>query len=82
MGATNLMQQMEGDCVMDILETLAMNEEIQKVTEKRFERHKVHLLPPPPSKISLATMRIQHSPMICSNAGFPFLLLWIQSQRS
>jgi hypothetical protein len=35
--ATNLMQQMEGDSVVDILEALAMSEEIQKVTEKQFD---------------------------------------------
>jgi hypothetical protein len=82
MGATNLVERMEGDCVMDILEELAMNKEIQKVTEKQFEGHKVHPLPPPPSEVLLATIQIQHSPMICSNARFPFLLTWIQSQQS
>jgi hypothetical protein len=37
MGATNLVQQMEGNCVVNILEALAMNKEIQMVTEKRFD---------------------------------------------
>ncbi len=37
MGATNLVQQMEGDCVVDILKGLAMNKEIQKVMGKWFD---------------------------------------------
>jgi hypothetical protein len=37
MGATNLVQQMEGDSVVDILEASTMNKEIQKVMEKRFD---------------------------------------------
>jgi hypothetical protein len=36
-GATNLVQRMEGDSVVDILKALAMNKEIQKVTEKWFD---------------------------------------------
>jgi hypothetical protein len=36
-GATNLVQQMEGDSDVDILKTSVMNEEIQKVTKKRFD---------------------------------------------
>jgi hypothetical protein len=36
MGTTNLVQQMEGNRVVDILEALAMTKEIQVVTEKRF----------------------------------------------
>ena len=36
-GATNLVQRMEGDQVVDILEAAAMNTEIQQVTEKRFD---------------------------------------------
>jgi hypothetical protein len=35
-GATNLVQRMAGDRVVDILEALAMNKEIQQVMEKRF----------------------------------------------
>jgi hypothetical protein len=34
MGATNLVQRMEGNSVVDILKALAMNKEIQKITEK------------------------------------------------
>jgi hypothetical protein len=37
MGATNLMQGMDGDRVVDILEALDMNKEIQQVMEKRFD---------------------------------------------
>jgi hypothetical protein len=36
-GATNLVQRKKGDRIIDILEANAMNREIQKVTEKRFE---------------------------------------------
>jgi hypothetical protein len=36
-GATNLVQRMEGNVVVDILETSAMNKEIQTVMEKRFD---------------------------------------------
>jgi hypothetical protein len=36
-GATNLVQQMEGNSVMDILKASTMNEEIQKVMEKWFD---------------------------------------------
>jgi hypothetical protein len=35
-GATNLVQCMEGNKVVDILEASAMNKEIQTVAEKRF----------------------------------------------
>ncbi len=37
MGATNLVQQMEDNSVVDILKASAMNKEIQKVTEKWFD---------------------------------------------
>jgi hypothetical protein len=36
-GATNLVQRKEGEKVIDILEASAMNTEIQRVMEKRFE---------------------------------------------
>jgi hypothetical protein len=36
-GATNLVQRKEGDKIVDILEAHAMNTEIQRVTEMRFE---------------------------------------------
>ena len=36
-GATNLVQRMEGDNIIDISEASAMNREIQQVTEKRFD---------------------------------------------
>jgi hypothetical protein len=36
-GATNLVQRMEGENIVDILEVSAMNREIQQVTEKRFD---------------------------------------------
>jgi hypothetical protein len=36
-GATNLVQQMEGNRVVDILEASVMTREIQVVTEKRFD---------------------------------------------
>jgi hypothetical protein len=36
-GATNLVQRMEGNRVVDILEASAMTKEIQVVTEKRFD---------------------------------------------
>ncbi len=37
MRATNLVQQMEGNRVVDVLEALAMTKEIQVVREKRFD---------------------------------------------
>jgi hypothetical protein len=36
-GTTNLVQQMEGNIIVDILKALAMNKEIQKVTENWFD---------------------------------------------
>ncbi len=36
-GATNLVQCMEGNVVVDIVEAGAMNKEIQRVTERRFD---------------------------------------------
>ncbi len=57
-GATNLMQQMECNSVVNILKALAMNKEIQKVMEKRFDLAQARPLPPPLSAISLATMRM------------------------
>ncbi len=36
-GATNLVQRMEGENIVNILEASAMNREIQQVTEKRFD---------------------------------------------
>ncbi len=37
MGATNLVQCMEGNTVIDIVEAGAMNKEIQRVTERSFD---------------------------------------------
>jgi hypothetical protein len=36
-GATNLVQRMEGDVVVNIVEANAMNSEIQRVTERKFD---------------------------------------------
>jgi hypothetical protein len=61
MGATNLVQWMEGNRVVDILEALAMTKEIQVVLEKRIDLAQSA----PATSSSLCNL-------ICYNADTPF----------
>ncbi len=81
-GATNLMQQIEGNSVVDILKALAMNKDIQKVTEKQFDLAQS----PPTTSSSLSNLIGYNADTTFAKdllqCKVPFPLTWVRSQRS
>ncbi len=59
-GATNLVQCMEGNIVIDIIKAGAMNEAIQRVTERRFDLAQSALVTKS-SLRQLVAIALQHS---------------------